>query len=251
MVGKYTGLKDAYKSIIESFIHAGVSNGVSVEIDWVSAEDVADDGPAVHLSKVDGLLIPGGFGERGTEGKIAAVRYAREQGLPFLGICLGLQMAVIEYARTELGLLKANSTEFDGDSPDPVIALMSEQEGIEDLGGTMRLGAYPCELEKGSLARKLYGEDLIHERHRHRYEVNNNYRERLAAGGMRFSGTSPDDLLVEIIEVSNHPFFIAVQFHPELRSRPERVHPLFDGLIAAAVKRSAKRESMTTGAEGN
>jgi CTP synthase len=251
LVGKYTGLKDAYKSIIESFIHAGVSNGVNVEIDWVSAEDVADDGPAVHLSKVDGLLIPGGFGERGTEGKIAAVRYAREQGLPFLGICLGLQMAVIEYARTELGLIKANSTEFDGDSPDPVIALMSEQEGIEDLGGTMRLGAYPCELERGSLARELYGETLIHERHRHRYEVNNNYREQLATAGMRFSGTSPDDLLVEIIELSDHPFFIAVQFHPELRSRPERVHPLFDGLIAAAVKRNAKRESVATGAEGN
>jgi CTP synthase len=251
LVGKYTGLKDAYKSIIESFVHAGVSNGVRVEIDWVSAEDVADDGPAVHLAKVDGLLIPGGFGERGTEGKIAAVRYAREQGLPFLGICLGLQMAVIEFARTELGLLRANSTEFDGDCDDPVIALMSEQEGIEDLGGTMRLGAYPCKLEEGSLARKLYDSELIHERHRHRYEVNNNYRDRLAAAGMRFSGTSPDDLLVEIVELRDHPFFIAVQFHPELRSRPERVHPLFDGLIAAAVQRHGVRESMATGAEGN
>ncbi|RKZ13238.1 CTP synthase [bacterium] len=251
LVGKYTGLKDAYKSIIESFIHAGVSNGVSVEIDWVSAEDVADDGPAVHLSRVDGLLIPGGFGERGTEGKIAAVRYAREQGLPFLGICLGLQMAVIEFSRTRLGLLKANSTEFDGDCADPVIALMSEQEGIEDLGGTMRLGAYPCKLAEGSLARELYATDLIHERHRHRYEVNNNYREQLAAAGMEFSGTSPDDLLVEIIELKEHPFFIAVQFHPELRSRPERVHPLFDGLIAAAAKRNIDRESVATKAEGN
>ena len=251
LVGKYTGLKDAYKSIIESFVHAGVSNSVGVEIDWVSAEDVADDGPAVHLARADGLLIPGGFGERGTEGKIAAVRYAREQGLPFLGICLGLQMAVIEYARTKLGLIKANSTEFDGDSPDPVIALMSEQEGIEDLGGTMRLGAYPCKLTEGSLARRLYGEELVHERHRHRYEVNNNYRQRLAEAGLRFSGTSPDDLLVEIIELSDHPFFIAVQFHPELRSRPERVHPLFHGLIEAAVQRSAQRASMATGAEGN
>ena len=251
LVGKYTGLKDAYKSIIESFVHAGVSNGVRVEIDWVSAEDVADDGPAVHLAKVDGLLIPGGFGERGTEGKIAAVRYAREEGLPFLGICLGLQMAVIEFARTELGLLRANSTEFDGDCDDPVIALMSEQEGVEDLGGTMRLGAYPCKLEEGSLAKRLYDADLIHERHRHRYEVNNNYRDRLAAAGMRFSGTSPDDLLVEIVELRDHPFFIAVQFHPELRSRPERVHPLFDGLIAAAVQRYGVRESMATGAEGN
>jgi CTP synthase len=205
----------------------------------------------VHLAKVDGLLIPGGFGERGTEGKIAAVRYAREEGLPFLGICLGLQMAVIEFARTELGLLRANSTEFDGDCDDPVIALMSEQEGVEDLGGTMRLGAYPCKLEEGSLAKRLYDADLIHERHRHRYEVNNNYRDRLAAAGMRFSGTSPDDLLVEIVELRDHPFFIAVQFHPELRSRPERVHPLFDGLIAAAVQRYGVRESMATGAEGN
>jgi len=234
LVGKYTGLKDAYKSIIESFVHAGVSNGVKVQIDWVSAEAVADDGPAVHLARADGVLIPGGFGERGTEGKIAAVRYARENGVPFLGICLGLQMAVIEYARGVLGLNKANSTELSADTPDPVIALMSEQEGIEDLGGTMRLGRYPCDLEEGSLARRLYGTESVGERHRHRYEVNNNYRDRLEEAGLRFSGRSPDGLLAEIIEIPEHPFFIAVQFHPELRSRPERPHPLFHGLVEAA-----------------
>ena len=247
LVGKYTGLKDAYKSIIESFVHAGVSNGVKVKIDWVSAEAVADDGPAVHLSRADGVLIPGGFGERGTEGKIAAVRYARENGLPFLGICLGLQMAVIEYARSVLGLNKANSTELSSDTPDPVIALMSEQEGIEDLGGTMRLGSYPCEMRPGSLAERLYGTDHVDERHRHRYEVNNNYRERLEESGLVFSGNSPDGVLAEIVEVPEHPFFIAVQFHPELRSRPERPHPLFHGLVEAA--KQAHRARTTIAAE--
>ncbi len=244
LVGKYTGLKDAYKSIIESFVHAGVSNGVRVEIDWVSAEAVADDGPAVHLSRADGVLIPGGFGERGTEGKITAVRYAREKGIPFLGICLGLQVAVIEYARSVLGLNKAHSTELSSDTPDPVIALMSEQEGIEDLGGTMRLGTYPCELRDETLARRLYGTDLVQERHRHRYEVNNNYRDRLEAGGMIFSGVSPDGVLAEIVEIPEHPFFVGVQFHPELRSRPERVHPVFHGLIEAAAKHHRARTTM-------
>ena len=246
LVGKYTGLKDAYKSIIEAFVHAGVTNGVRVEIDWVSAEAVADDGPGVHLARADGLLIPGGFGERGIEGKIAAVRWARENRVPFFGICLGLQMAVIEFARTVLGLNKANSTEVSSDTPDPVIALMSEQEGIEDLGGTMRLGSYPCQLQEGSLARRLYGEELVHERHRHRYEVNNNYRERLHEAGLRFSGTSPDDVLVEIIEVPDHPFFIGVQFHPELRSRPERVHPIFDGFVGAAAEYHRQRTTLAS-----
>ncbi len=244
LVGKYTGLKDAYKSIIEAFVHAGVNHGVKVEVDWVSAESVADDGPAVHLARADGLLIPGGFGERGIEGKIAAVRYARENNIPFFGICLGLQMAVIEYARTVLGLNKANSTEVSAETPNPVIALMSEQEGIEDLGGTMRLGSYPCKLAEGSLARRLYGQELVHERHRHRYEVNNHYREQLAAAGLRFSGTSPDDVLVEIIEVPTHPFFIGVQFHPELKSRPERAHPIFDGFVAAAAEHRRKRDTL-------
>ena len=250
LVGKYTGLKDAYKSIVESFVHAGVSNAVKVEIDWVSAESVADDGPSVHLAKADGVLIPGGFGGRGTEGKIAAVRYARENGIPFFGICLGLQMAVIEYARSVLGLHRANSTEFGSDTPDPVIALMSEQEGVEDLGGTMRLGAYPCRLAEGSVARRLYGTELVHERHRHRYEVNSNYRDRLEAAGLRISGTSPDATLAEIVEIPDHPFFVAVQFHPELKSRPERVHPLFDGFVAAAVARRRGRTQSEPDASG-
>ncbi|HEX9640307.1 MAG TPA: CTP synthase [Candidatus Krumholzibacteria bacterium] len=237
VVGKYTGLKDSYKSIIEAFVHAGVSNGVRVELEWVNAESLMDDGPHAHLAKIDGILVPGGFGERGTEGKIAAVRYARENGVPYLGICLGLQMAVIEYARHGLGLPRANSSEFAPESPDPVIALMSEQQGVEDLGGTMRLGAYPCKLKSGSLAEKYYGKPEISERHRHRYEVNNEYRDRLEAAGMRISGTSPDDLLVEIVELPEHPYFIAVQFHPELKSRPERVHPLFHGFIKAATAR--------------
>ena len=250
LVGKYTGLKDAYKSIIEAFVHAGVNHGVKVEIDWVSAEAVADDGPSVHLARVDGLLIPGGFGERGIEGKIAAVRYARETNIPFFGICLGLQMAVIEYARTVLGLNKANSTEVSSETPDPVIALMSEQEGIEDLGGTMRLGSYPCKLAEGSLARRLYGQELIHERHRHRYEVNNHYRERLSEAGLRFSGTSPDEVLVEMIEVPGHPFFIGVQFHPELKSRPARPHPIFDGFVGAAAQHRRQRDTLAAARTG-
>jgi CTP synthase len=249
LVGKYTGLKDAYKSIIESFIHAGVPNGVRVEVDWVSAEAVQDDGAAVHLSRADGILIPGGFGERGTEGKIASVKYAREQGIPFFGICLGLQMAVIEFARSVLGLHKANSTEFANETPDPVIALLSEQEGIEDLGGTMRLGAYPCALDSGSLAHRLYRQDLVHERHRHRYEVNNNYRDRLGEAGMKFSGTSPDELLAEIVEIVDHPFFIAVQFHPELKSRPERAHPIFEGFVGAAAERMRARSTLAASRE--
>ncbi len=242
VVGKYTGLKDSYKSIIEAFIHAGVPHSVRVELEWVPAEDVADDGAAVHLGKVDGLLIPGGFGERGTEGKIAAVRFARENELPYLGICLGLQIAIVEFARSVLGLSKANSTEFDPDSCDPVIALLSEQEGVEDLGGTMRLGSYPCQLKEGTIAHQLYSDLAIHERHRHRYEVNNNYRSRLQAKGMVFSGLSPDGSLVEIIELASHPFFVGVQFHPELKSRPERPHPLFLGLVAAALKHAKEND---------
>jgi CTP synthase len=222
---------------------------VRVEVDWVSAEAVQDDGAAVHLSRVDGVLIPGGFGERGTEGKIAAVKYAREQKIPFFGICLGLQMAVIEYARSVLGLHKANSTEFASETPDPVIALLTEQEGIEDLGGTMRLGAYPCALEKGSLAHSLYQVDLVHERHRHRYEVNNHYRERLGEAGMKFSGLSPDGMLAEIVEIPGHPFFIAVQFHPELKSRPERVHPIFEGFVRAAAERMRARVTLAASRE--
>jgi CTP synthase len=249
VVGKYTGLKDAYKSIVEAFVHAGVSHNVRVEPEWISAEAVQDDGPAVHLSRVDGLLIPGGFGERGVEGKIAAIKYAREQRIPFLGICFGMQLAVIEYARSILGLRKASSTEWDQYTPDPVIALLSEQHGVEDLGGTMRLGSYPAQLRAGSLASRLYKDELIHERHRHRWEVNNLYREPLQRAGLVISGISPDERLVEIIELPSHPFFIAVQFHPELKSRPERQHPLFTGLVGAAVHCRDARRTLAAGRE--
>jgi CTP synthase len=198
---------------------------------------------------MDGLLIPGGFGERGVEGKIAAIRYAREQRIPFLGICFGMQLAVIEYARNVLGLRKASSTEWDHDTPDPVIALMSEQEGVEDLGGTMRLGSYPAALKEGSLARRLYGAPQIDERHRHRWELNNLYREPLEQAGLSISGASPDGRLVEMIELPSHPFFIASQFHPELKSRPERPHPLFDAFVGAAAQCRLARTTLAAGRE--
>ncbi len=233
IVGKYIQIVDAYKSIIESFTHAGVANDIHVNLRWVDAEKIEEDGPEKWLDNVDGILVPGGFGERGTEGKIAAVKYARENGVPYLGICLGLQMAVIEFARNVCGL-DAGSSEFDPDVPDPVIDLMRDQRNKSKMGGTMRLGAYPGVLQEGTLASELYGVDEISERHRHRWEVNNEYRETLAAKGLVFSGLSPDGALVEIIELPGHPYFIAVQFHPELKSRPMRAHPLFRGLVAAA-----------------
>jgi CTP synthase len=233
IVGKYIQIVDAYKSIIESFTHAGVANDIHVNLRWVDAEKIEEDGPEKWLDNVDGILVPGGFGERGTEGKITAVKYARENGVPYLGICLGLQMAVIEFARNVCGL-DAGSSEFDPDVPDPVIDLMRDQRNKSKMGGTMRLGAYPGVLQEGTLASELYGVDEISERHRHRWEVNNEYRETLAAKGLVFSGLSPDGALVEIIELPGHPYFIAVQFHPELKSRPMRAHPLFRGLVAAA-----------------
>ena len=233
IVGKYIQIVDAYKSIIESFTHAGVANDVHVNLRWVDAEKLEEDGPEKWLDSVAGILVPGGFGERGTEGKISAVKYARENGVPYLGICLGLQMAVIEYARNVCGL-DAGSSEFDPDVPHPVIDLMLDQRSKSKMGGTMRLGAYPCKLEKGTIAHELYGVEEISERHRHRWEVNNAYREQLAAKGLVFSGLSPDGDLVEIIELPGHPFFVAGQFHPELKSRPMRAHPLFRGLVAAA-----------------
>ncbi len=235
IVGKYIQIVDAYKSIIESFTHAGVANDIHVNLKWVDAEKIEEDGPEKWLDSVDGILVPGGFGERGTEGKISAVKYARENGVPYLGICLGLQVAVIEFARNVCGL-EAGSSEFDTDVPDPVIDLMRDQVNKSKMGGTMRLGAYPCLLEKGTLAHELYGVDEISERHRHRWEVNNAYREKLAAKGLVFSGLSPDGNLVEIVELPGHPFFLAGQFHPELKSRPMRAHPLFRGLVAAAKK---------------
>jgi CTP synthase len=233
-------LQDAYKSIIESFTHAGVVNDVQVRIRWVSSEDVEAQGAEAMLGGVQGILVPGGFGERGIEGKIAAIGYARRQRIPFLGICLGLQCAVIEFARGVLGLADAHSSEFVPACGHPVIDLMPDQAGVLK-GGTMRLGAWPCELLPGSLAERAYGARSVEERHRHRWEVNPEYVARLEAQGLRVSGWSPDRRLVEIVEVADHPFFLAVQFHPELKSRPERPHPLFGEFVAAAC-RSADRD---------
>jgi CTP synthase len=233
LCGKYVQLHDAYKSIIEAFTHAGVVHDVRVKIRWVSSEDVEMRGAEALLSGVSGVLVPGGFGERGIEGKIAALGWARRNGVPLLGICLGMQCAVIEFARDVLGLGDANSSEFDADCRNPVIDLMPDQEGVLK-GGTMRLGSYPCVLVPGSLAQRSYGGTEVNERHRHRWEVNPRYVAQLEAHGMRVSGRSPDGALVEIVEIPAHPFFLAVQFHPELRSRPERPHPLFSGFVAAA-----------------
>jgi len=234
--GKYIDLKDAYKSIIEAFIHGGTANSAKVNLKWISSEKISEDGPEAHLGDVHGLLVPGGFGERGIEGKIEAVRYVRENNIPFLGICLGLQCAVIDYARNVMGLKNANSSEFDNKSEFPVIHLMDEQRNVTDKGGTMRLGAYPCKIKSGTRAEQLYGKTSISERHRHRFEVNNDYRDELEKAGMVFSGLSPDGKLVEIIELPNHPYFIAGQFHPELKSRPLNPHPMFAGLVKAAVE---------------
>jgi CTP synthase len=240
--GKYTHLKDAYKSIIEAFVHAGVENDSRVELKWINAEELTEKTADLHLGDVDGVLTPGGFGERGIEGKIEAVRYVRENQIPYLGICLGMQCAVIEFARNVCKLEKANSFEFDQETKYPVIHLMPDQEKITDLGGTMRLGAYSCILEKDSLSFKAYGEREISERHRHRYEFNNQFREILTRAGLKLTGLSPDGRLVEIIELEGHPWFVAVQFHPELKSRPTKAHPLFRDLVKAALKYRKSRE---------
>jgi CTP synthase len=240
--GKYTHLKDAYKSIIEAFVHAGVENDCRVELKWINAEEVNQKTADSILGDVDGILIPGGFGERGIEGKIEAVKYVRENQIPYLGICLGMQCAVIEFARNVCELEKANSFEFDQETKFPVIHLMPDQEKITDFGGTMRLGAYPCILEKDSLAFKAYGERETSERHRHRYEFNNQFREILTRAGLRLSGLSPDKRLVEIIELEAHPWFVAVQFHPELKSRPTKAHPLFRDLVKSSLKYRKSRE---------
>jgi CTP synthase len=233
VVGKYIKLQDSYLSVVEALGHAGGEHGVKVEIDWIDAEDLID--PALtkeRLATADGVLVLPGFGDRGTEGKIEAARYARESGTPYLGLCLGMQIAVVEFARHSVGLTKANSTEFDPESPHPVIDIMPDQIGVEK-GGTMRLGHYPCQIVPGTLASEVYGEELVYERHRHRYEVNNGYRDALSQSGMVFSGTSPDGRLVEIAELKDHPFFIGSQFHPEFKSRPVRPHPLFYGFVGA------------------
>jgi CTP synthase len=236
IVGKYTRLPDAYLSLVESLHHAGYAAGVHVEIKWVDSEEVTAASAPEKLGAIDGMIIPGGFGERGIEGKIAACRCARERGIPFLGICLGMQVAVIEFARSMCGLVRANSAEFDADTPHPVIDLMEEQKGVVDKGGTMRLGAYPCQIQPGTLLHRLYRREQASERHRHRYEVNNAYREVLGGHGLVFSGTSPDGHLVEAVELPGHPFFVGVQYHPEFKSRPNRPHPLFLGLVEACLE---------------
>jgi CTP synthase len=246
IVGKYTGMKDAYKSLIEALSHGGVANKVKVKLDWIESEVFENKDPAPFLEHVDGILVPGGFGQRGAEGKIRAAQFARERHVPYFGICFGMQMAVIEAARNLCGIEQANSTEFVATS-EPIVGLMTEwmkgnelqKRGIEgDLGGTMRLGAYPAILQRGSRVADIYHATEISERHRHRYEVNTAYKDRLAQHGMRFSGMSPDGLLPEIIEYDDHPWFIGVQFHPELKSRPFAPHPLFSSFIGAAVEQS-------------
>lgn len=233
IVGKYVELHDAYLSVVESLEHAGIANNVDVKIRWVNAESVNDENAAELFKGVHGILVPGGFGDRGIEGKISAIRYAREQRIPFFGICLGMQMAVIEYARSVVGLKDANSSEINPSTPYPVIDLLPEQKDVEDLGGTMRLGLYPCKIAEGSLAMQAYQDELVYERHRHRYEFNNEYREILEKNGLRITGTSPDGRLVEMIEVPDHPWFLAVQFHPEFTSRPNRPQPLFREYVKA------------------
>jgi CTP synthase len=241
IAGKYIELHDAYKSIMESFIHAGVPNSAKVKLRWVDSEEVEKKGPAALLKGVSGVLVPGGFGDRGIEGKIEVIRYAREKKIPFFGICLGMQCAVIEYARNVLKLPQANSGEFNPNTPDPVISMMEDQLKIQGLGGTMRLGTYPCKVEKGTKTYQAYKQTLIHERHRHRYEFNNAYREKAKAKGMKLSGVSPDGNLVEMVELPKHPWFVGVQFHPELKSRPLNPHPLFREFVKAAVKYGHKK----------
>ena len=236
VVGKYTELVDSYKSVQQALFHGGIASDVRVEIDWLSSEEFADEDAAARLDGYNGLLVPGGFGPRGIEGMVAAVRHARETGLPFFGICLGLQCAVIEFARNVCGLVESHSFEFSQESPDPVICLMDSQHNVTTKGGTMRLGEYEARLRPGSHAEEIYGRSVIHERHRHRYEVNNAYRERLEDGGLVISATSPDNGLVEMIEHPAHPWFVAGQFHPELKSRPMAPHPLFASFVAAAVE---------------
>ncbi len=236
LVGKYAGLKECYKSLAESLVHGGIDHETKVNIQWIESEEIERQGTERILREVDGILVPGGFGARGIEGKIAAIRYAREHRIPFLGLCLGMQCATIEFARNVAGLAGANSAEFDEACSDPVIHLMSDQQSVSDKGGTMRLGSYVCMLGEGTLAQKMYGVSEVRERHRHRYEFNNAYREQLLAKGFVLSGLSPDGRLVEIIELRDHPWFLATQFHPEYNSRPHRPHPLFSGFVGAALR---------------
>lgn len=238
LVGKYVELRDAYLSVAESLKHAGIANDAEVDIEWIHSEEVCDDSCEEQLKGLDGILVPGGFGDRGIEGKICAVKYARENNIPFLGICLGMQMVVVEFARNVLGLEGAHSSELDPDTKYPVIDIMSDQVDIEDMGGTMRLGLYPCKVAMDTKAYAAYGEDLIYERHRHRYEFNSYYREQMEAKGLVISGISPDERLVEMVELKDHPWFVAAQFHPEFKSRPTKSHPLFRDFVKSAVEQS-------------
>jgi CTP synthase len=241
IVGKYVHMKDAYKSLHEALVHGGLSNDCRVELEYIDSEQLEKQAPEGVLSTLDAILVPGGFGDRGTEGKIAAIGYARTSRTPFFGICLGMQLAVVEFARSVAGLTAANSSEFDKDTPHPVIDLMPEQRGMRNKGATMRLGAYPCVIAPGSLVAEAYGATDITERHRHRYEFANDYRDQLTAAGLVLSGTSPDRRLVELIELRDHPFFVGCQFHPEFKSRPLAPHPLFARFVRAALERQAAR----------
>lgn len=234
LVGKYVELRDAYISVAESLLHAGIENGIDVKIKWIQAEEINDDNAKEMLEDVNGILVPGGFVDRGVAGKLAATKYARENQIPFLGISLGMQLAIIDYARNVLGLEEANSTEFDPDTPYPVIDLMPEQKDLESTNGNMRLGTYPCKLKEDSMAYRIYNQEIIYERHRHKYEVNNQFVDQLTDEGLVISGVSPDERLAEVIELKDHPWFMGVIFHPEFKSRPTKAHPLFRDFVKAA-----------------
>ncbi|MGN0482691.1 MAG: CTP synthase [Lachnospiraceae bacterium] len=238
LVGKYITLHDAYISVVEALKHGGIAERATVNIKWVDSELLTEENIDSYLGDAQGIIVPGGFGTRGVEGMILAAQYAREKKVPYLGLCLGMQVAIIEYARHVCKLHDAHSVELDPNTNHPVIALMPDQNGVEDIGGTLRLGSYPCHLESDSLAKNIYGEDIIHERHRHRYEVNNDYRHVLTENGLCLCGTSPDGRIVEMIEIPDHPWFVATQAHPEFKSRPNRPHPLFKGFVEAACKQS-------------
>jgi CTP synthase len=241
LVGKYAGLKECYKSLAEALVHGGIDHETRVNVHWLESEDIERQGTERVLREMDGVLVPGGFGVRGVEGKIDAIRYARERHIPYFGLCLGMQCAVIEFARHVAGIKDANSSEFAPSCSDPVIDLMADQQSVQDKGGTMRLGTYGCKLSDGSLAQKSYGVTEVTERHRHRYEFNNAYRDRLREKGLVLSGLSPDGRLVEIVELPSHPWFLATQFHPEFNSRPHRPHPLFSGFVGAALRKKCGR----------
>lgn len=246
LVGKYIQLHDAYISVVEALKHGGIASRAVVNLHWINSEEVTRENAASLLGNMDGILVPGGFGDRGIDGKIEAIRFARLNQIPFLGLCLGMQLAIVEYARNAAGLEKAHSIELDPQTPHPVIALLPDQNGVEEIGGTLRLGSFPCILDETTKAFDLYGRKEIEERHRHRYEVNNDYRKILTDHGMTLSGLSPDGRIVEMIELKNHPFFLATQAHPELKSRPNRPHPLFRGFVAAALDRQEQKQSQLT-----